>query len=218
MANRLSPKEYLTTAERVAQALRTAIANGTLAAGQPIVQEEIAARYQVSRMPVREALQQLEAEGLVVIYAGRGAFVTTLTPAEIAEIYEIRSLLEVDLLRRAFPALTPPILQQAEAILQQLDGAQESSAWSELDQAFHATLYEPAQRPRFLELVTTLRRQVTHLFYLVNTPAEYRSRFQREHRQIVDACRVGDLPGALAALEAHLRDSYQAIAQSSRLH
>ena len=62
MANRLSPKEYLTTAERVAQALRTAIANGTLAAGQPIVQEEIAARYQVSRMPVREALQLLEAE------------------------------------------------------------------------------------------------------------------------------------------------------------
>jgi DNA-binding GntR family transcriptional regulator len=214
MSNHLPRQEYLTAAERVTRALRTAITTGALPAGAPIRQEEIAAQYQVSRIPVREAFRQLEAEGLIVIYPSRGAFVATLDSSDILEIYEIRVLLESDALRRACPALTPEIIQRAEAILDQLDVVQESSAWSALDEAFHTTLYTPVQRPRLLDLITTLRRQVTHFYYIVTPLEQYRSRSQQEHRQILALCRAGDGAGAVMALEAHLHNSAQAAAAS----
>jgi DNA-binding GntR family transcriptional regulator len=214
MPSYLPRQEYLTATERVTRALRTAITTGALPAGAPIRQEEIAAQYQVSRIPVREAFRQLEAEGLIVIYPSRGAFVATLDPSDILEIYEIRVLLESDALRRACSALTPDIIQRAEAILNQLDATQESSTWGALDEAFHTTLYTPVQRPRLLDLIATLRRQVTHFYYLVTPLEAYRSRSQQEHRQILATCRAGDVAGAVTALEAHLHNSALATAAS----
>lgn len=214
MSSHLPRQEYLTAAERVTRALRTAITTGALPAGAPIRQEEIAAQYQVSRIPVREAFRQLEAEGLLVIYPSRGAFVATLEASDILEIYEIRVLLESDALRRACPALTPDIIRQAEVILDQLDTAQEISAWGALDEAFHTTLYTPVGRPRLLDLITTLRRQVTHFYYIVAPLETYRSRSQQEHRQILAMCRAGDVAGAVRALETHLNNSALATAAS----
>lgn len=202
--------ELLTAAEKVRRGLRAAIMSGALAAGAPIRQEELAAQYQVSRMPVREALRQLEAEGLVLIYPNRGAFVATLDPRDIREIYEIRMLLECDALRRAVPALTPAVIERATELLKQLDSAQETSNWGALDEAFHATIYAPVDRPRLLDLITTLRRQVTQFYYVVTPLERYRARSQDEHRQILAACAAGDVAGAVAALEAHLHNSADA--------
>lgn len=202
--------ELLTAAEKVRRGLRAAIMSGALAAGAPIRQEELAAQYQVSRMPVREALRQLEAEGLVLIYPNRGAFVATLDPRAIREIYEIRMLLECDALRRAVPALTTAVIERATEMLHQLDAAQETTNWGMLDETFHATIYAPVDRPRLLDLITTLRRQVTQFYYVVTPLERYRARSQDEHRQILAACAAGDVVGAVAALEAHLHNSADA--------
>ncbi len=202
--------ELLTAAEKVRRGLRAAIMSGALAAGAPIRQEELAAQYQVSRMPVREALRQLEAEGLVLIYPNRGAFVATLDPRAIREIYEIRMLLECDALRRAVPALTPAVIDRAAEILTKLDAAQESDNWGALDETFHVMIYAPVDRPRLLDLITTLRRQVTQFYYVVTPLEQYRVRSQDEHRQILAACAEGDSVGAVAALEAHLHNSADA--------
>jgi DNA-binding GntR family transcriptional regulator len=204
--------EYLTAAERVTRALRAAITSGALLAGTPIRQEEIAAQHRVSRMPVREAFRQLEAEGLLVIYPNRGALVAVLQPADIQEIYDIRTLLESEALRRAWPALTPTRLKQAAGLLDQLDREPESGAWSRLDEAFHMTLYEPAESPRLLDLIATLRRQVNHVYYLTRPPEAYRGPRQAEHRQIVAACRRGNRDAAVRALAAHLKNSAAAVA------
>ena len=99
-----------TAAERVAQAVRRSIVSGALPSGTAIRQEDLAAQYNVSRMPVREALRQLEAEGLLTIYPNRAAFVTTLSPHDVQEIYDMRTLLEGDAFRRAWPALPPRCL------------------------------------------------------------------------------------------------------------
>jgi DNA-binding GntR family transcriptional regulator len=79
--------------ELVADVLREAITTGHLLANQPLPQDEIASQLRVSHIPVREALRQLQSEGLVTYQANRGATVTALTPAEIREIYEIRVIL-----------------------------------------------------------------------------------------------------------------------------
>jgi len=153
-----SSLQHLTSAEKVILALRTAITTGELPAGAQIRQEEIAAQYKVSRMPVREAFRQLEAEGLLIVYPGRGAFVNRLTADEIQEIYDIRILLECDALRRAMPALTPVILVEAEALLSQMALAESGQHFGQLDEAFHSVLYgPPAKRVMWLRLWLRLR-------------------------------------------------------------
>ena len=214
MSIQLQP--HLTSAEKVILSLRMAITSGTLPAGAQIRQEEIAAQYDVSRMPVREAFRQLEAEGLLVVYPGRGAFVNRLTADEIQEIYDIRILLESDALRRAVPELTPTILAEAERLLTQLALAQDGQSFGKLDEAFHAALYAPAQRPRLLELINTLRNQVTQFLYAASPMPTYRDSAMDEHRQILDACQAGDVDGAVAAIETHLRNSVQIVIATNR--
>lgn len=208
--------QHLTSAEKVILALRTAITTGALPAGAQIRQEEIAAQYEVSRMPVREAFRQLEAEGLLVVYPGRGAFVNRLSDSEIAEIYDIRILLEGDALRRAVPRLTPTILTQAEDLLVQLTQAQDGQSFGKLDATFHATLYAPAQRPRLLALINTLRNQVTQFLYAAAPMQSYGASAIREHRQILDACHAGDVALAVRALEEHLHNSVSIVIDSNQ--
>lgn len=202
---------YPTSAERVIASLRHAITSGTLPAGSPIRQEEVAAQHNVSRMPVREAFRQLEAEGLLVVYPGRGAFVKRLSAAEVEEIYDIRILLECDALRRALPAQTAPIHTEAETLLVRLAATEDSQEFGKLDEAFHTVLYAPAQRPRLLELINTLRNQVTQFLYVAAPMQTYRDGAMVEHRQILDACQAGDLDAAVAAVETHLRNSVKIV-------
>ena len=215
MVSDFSNQAHLTAPEKVTQALRRAITTGVLPAGAQLRQTEIAAQYKVSRMPVREALRQLEAEGLIVVYPGRGAFVNRLTRAEIEEIYEIRVLLESHALRQAYPALSPTILAQAEAYLVELEGANDGLTFGQLDEAFHRTIYAPAGRPRLLNLISTLRNQVTQFLYMASPMERYQSHSLQEHRQILDACRSGDLNAAVKALEIHLHNSAQTIIVSN---
>ena len=210
--------QHLTSAEKVILGLRTAITTGALPAGAQIRQEEIATQYAVSRMPVREAFRQLEAEGLVVVYPGRGAFVNRLSDNEIAEIYDIRILLEGDALRRAVPLLTPAMLAEAEELLAQLSQAQDGQTFGKLDAAFHATLYAPAQRPRLLELINTLRNQVTQFLYAASPMQSYRASAIPEHRQILDACYAGNVEQAVKAIEMHLRNSVNIVIGASLHH
>ena len=101
----------------VASVLREAIITGHLRANEPLPQDEIAAQLRVSHIPVREALRQLESEGLVTYQPNRGATVSALTSEEIREIYEIRVILETAAIRRAATRLTPLQLAAARALL-----------------------------------------------------------------------------------------------------
>src|SRR2546427_13052427 len=89
----------------VADKLRDQIIRGEIAEGTQLRQDAIATQYQVSRIPVREALRQLEAEGLITIVPNRGAVVPALSPDDIEELFSIRSLLEPEVLKRSIPHL-----------------------------------------------------------------------------------------------------------------
>src|SRR5215210_7340520 len=95
-----------TTPDLIADSLREDILRGTIPAGQPLRQEELANRFGVSRLPVRDALLRLEAQGLVVVFPNRGAFVVSLSVDEVREIYDLRVLLEGDLVEHAVPRMT----------------------------------------------------------------------------------------------------------------
>src|SRR6266566_6571488 len=109
------PRQSLTSA--VADKLRDQIIRGEIPEGAQLRQDAIATQFQVSRIPVREALRQLDAEGLIAIVPNRGAIVPTLSPDDIEELFSIRALLEPEVLKLSIPHLTQEDFAEAQAIL-----------------------------------------------------------------------------------------------------
>lgn len=145
-----------TITDQVTEDLRTRILTGDFPAGHQLRQDAIAGEYNVSRIPVREALQRLDAEGLVSFQPHKGAVVSQLSLDEIEELFEVRKLLECDLLRHAVPRLTPADLKSVEDILMVYDEAFRAgdvSKWGELNREFHDRLYRASNRPKTLEIV-----------------------------------------------------------------
>ncbi len=188
-----------TTQELVFEFLRDAILSGRLRSGTHLVQDRVASELNVSRVPVREALLQLEAEGLVCMEAHRGATVVRLSPDEIAEVFEIRSILVTAAIRRVVPLLTEEQLDRLEQIaLRQEERGTSSAVRARLNHAFNAILFEPLNRPRLLALMHKLEREVDR--YLVTIP----DRPRMGRRELVEACRDRDADRAAELLHRYL--------------
>jgi DNA-binding GntR family transcriptional regulator len=201
----LAVQRYRTTPALITEVLREAILRGILEGGMQLRQDEIARTFGVSRIPVREALRQLEAEGLVVFKPHRGAVVSALSTEEIREIYEIRIALETMAIRLSIPHLTEADLERARRILEEIDRETDTGRWSELNQEFHATLYAPANRPHLFALINTHRTNVDRYLRIYISVMKRKRRSQLEHRRILEACQQRDVEGAVKALEEHLR-------------
>ena len=195
-----------TTPGMVADVLRDAIMRGVLKGGQPLRQDELAAQFGLSRIPVREALRQLEGEGLVTVNPHRGAVVSTLSSDELQEICEIRSALETMALRLAIPHLDEETLAHAEAILVETDRETDVlEHWSKNNWRFHSTLYLPAHRPRLLAMIKNLHDTIDRYLRLHVSILNYKAKGQEEHWQLLDACRRRDTAAAVALLEQHIQ-------------
>lgn len=201
------------TPELIADALRSAILRGKLTSGQALRQDEIAAEFNVSKIPVREALVQLQAEGLVRLIPSRGAIVTSLTYNEVDEIYVMRLALEPIALRRAVPRMTAGDFVQMEHILNKIDSETDLSKWAELNWEFHEALYQPARMPHLLQTTRELHNNVVRflIYYIKDTQL---SKSQRQHREILAKCRAGDVEAACALLHQHLHDPVQMFASN----
>lgn len=202
-------QQQRSTPDLIADALRQAILHGIFQEGESLRQDQIATKFGVSRIPVREALRQLEVEGLVTFYTNRGATVSVLSPAEAQELCEIRAALETTALRVALPQLQAEDMQKAEALLAATDQATDVGRWSELNWEFHATLYAPARRPRLMTMLKAIHVNMDRYVRLQMSQMHYLERSQKEHYQLLAACRQQDTPGAIALLEAHITEAGQ---------
>jgi len=203
-----------TTPDAVAVTLREAIVRGIFRAAQPLKADEIAAQLGVSHIPVREALRQLEGEGLVTIYPNRGAIVASLSRADITEIYGIRTTLETAALRAAVPLLSPATLRRASAVLDEYELETDTRHWGELDLEFHATLYGLEGQPRLLGIINTLRNQVDRYFHIFPLAVKQREPFQADHRAILESCVGRDSDAAVTHLEQHLERTRAMLLES----
>jgi DNA-binding GntR family transcriptional regulator len=204
MLRRYSPARKLATHEFVAEVLREAITTGHLRANQPLLQDEIAAQLNVSHIPVREALRQLQSEGLVTYQPNRGAQVSALGPAEIREIYEIRAILETAAIRRAVPLLSGIELQRAAAILTAAEATSDGAEWGSLDVDFHELIYRLDDRPRLRELIDGLLRRVDRYWLMLGLMLTHREEFEREHRALLEAVEARDADRSADLLGRHL--------------
>ncbi|WP_026617591.1 GntR family transcriptional regulator [Ensifer aridi] len=192
--------------EAIAESLRERILNGEFKEGDPLVQEAIAAEYECSRMPVREAFRQLEAAGLIAFKIHKGAVVTTLPSDQIMELFELRAMLESDLLSHALPKMTDDDLSNSEAILVQLEDAyheRDIGKVGALNWEFHRSHYLPAERVQTLSLVQGINVQTDRYIRLQLLLTRGFEDAEREHREILRLCKERNAD-AVSFLKAHI--------------
>ncbi len=210
----VGPIKRLTLAGMTLEALRDRILRGHYPEGEPLRQDAIAIDLGVSRIPVREALRQLEAEGLVTFSPHRGAVVSTLSIDEITELFELRAEIESDLLRRSIPHMTDADHVKAANILaeyeRELEGG-DVAVWGQLNWEFHRTLYEPSGREFTLGIVAKLHQHSDRYLrmQLVLTHAERRAR--DEHRAIAAAAKAGDSKVGVKLMRDHILGAGRAL-------
>jgi DNA-binding GntR family transcriptional regulator len=195
--------------EAIAAALRERILNGEFRDGDPIVQETIADEYEVSRMPVREALRQLEGQGLVALKTHKGAIVTSMNREKVSELFDLRALLECDILARALAHFGPADETEARSILEQLERAYhagDTADWGRLNWQFHRSLYLPANRPETLALIEGINLQAERFIRVQLVMSGAIAAAEREHRELLRLC-VERNPVAVDYLRKHILDA-----------
>ena len=210
------PRQSLTSA--VANKLREEIIRGAIPEGTQLRQDAIAMQYHVSRIPVREALRQLDAEGLITIVPNRGAIVPALSPTDIEELFTIRALLEPEMLKHSIPRLTAADFSEAEVVLHryknELQQEDHLFSWGRLNWQFHSILYSRAELQRFMSIIRNVNssgERYTRLQLYLTHGIE---RANEEHHQILELCRMRDAAGACKLLRQHIQYAGQSLKQA----
>lgn len=194
-------------AEILTERIREKLLSGAYPANTLLRQETLAEEFGVSRMPVRDALRNLEIEGLVVLQAGRGAIVPELSIEEVDEIFRLRTLLEVDVLKIAIPKSTETSLAKSESLALELDGAYDSNdiaAWGELNARFHLSLYTPSHMKATLAIIHRLNYQIDRYVRLQLVIDQDMRQASSEHKDLCRFCRAGDINSATELLRQHI--------------
>jgi DNA-binding GntR family transcriptional regulator len=200
----LSFAERGSTSRIVANTLRAAIVDGTLAPGTPLRQDAIARHFSVSAIPVREALRQLESEGWAKLEMNKGATVAPLSADEAGEIYEMRAALEGLAIGLAIPAHTQASLRHATAMCKAAAAETDPSLYVERNEAFHLSLYQPAARPQLFEMIEMLHGRGERYLRLKFGLPSHKGESDREHVALLRAVRQRDVTGAQALVTEHL--------------
>jgi len=209
------PRQSLTSA--VADRLRDQIIRGEIPEGSQLRQNAIAAQYRVSRIPVREALRQLDAEGLITIVPNRGALVPELLPDDIEELFSIRALLEPAVLRDSIPRLTDAVLSKAEAVLGRFESdlrkEEHIGNWGRLNWQFHSLLYSGANRPHFMSIIRNVNHNGERYTLLQLYLTHGMKRANDEHHRILEFCRKREVSAACDLLREHILYAGQSLKQ-----
>lgn len=193
--------------ETLADSLRERILNGEFKEGEQLVQEAIALEYDVSRMPVREAFRQLEAAGLIANRLHKGAVVTSLPLEQIEELFDLRALLECEILAYAVPLATDDTLNASRRVLGRLEQAyhdQDVGSWGALNWEFHRSLYVSAGRVQTLAVIQGINIQTDRYIRLQMVLTDAVIQAEQEHRELFRLYAQGEVERTIAAMRAHI--------------
>ena len=201
---------HKTVAAAVADSLRQRILTGDLAAGAQLRQDALADEFGISRIPIREALLQLEASGLVRIVPHRGAVVASLSVEEVEDIFQIRIQLEPQLLLLSAPHVSDQDFQDLHALCQDYSAALKGGEvlrWGDLNRRFHLDLLRHADRPRSLSIVAGLLQDCDRPTRLQLTATGDVARAEWEHSQILALCEARKIEAAADLLRSHIENA-----------
>ncbi|MEP4770850.1 MAG: GntR family transcriptional regulator [Roseibium sp.] len=197
----------------VFNALRKAIIEGQLEEGEALRQDEIARLFNTSRIPVREAISRLQEQGLVKTQRYKGAIVAGLSPEETEEIFDLRSLIEPEIIRTAVPKMSTALLKAAREKCGAFSACKDPNEWGDLNRDFHDTLYSASDLKFFIEIadnaIDRVERQIRAQLILSNGM----ERAGREHFGILEACENGDADQASQLIKDHILGAKQSLLQ-----
>jgi len=193
----------------VARTLREAILQGHLRPGEKIDQDLVADELDVSRTPIREALRVLESEGFVDIQPHRGAYVSTVTQQEIREIYELRALIEAEMVRQVTPLIPEAVLDELEGVLER---AEQPLDHVEGDITLHDAIADYAENELLKEILDGLTKRIIRVRRFAQLrPGYHLVESYREHCAIVRAMRQRDAERAADLMARHLINSARRV-------
>ena len=198
-------------ADQAYLAIRALITDGDFDAGERIEEIPLSERLGVSRTPVREALQRLACEGLVICRPNRGYQIVAASEELVRESYPILGALEAAAVRLAGPALTAA-LPELEALIDALERSTDPAEQYELDHDFHRRLVRDCGNARLLALIETERVRAQRFDGAHRRGTHDRRGSCAEHRAIVAAVRKGRIEEAAALIEAHWRRGVETVA------
>jgi DNA-binding GntR family transcriptional regulator len=199
----------MTSAEEALNELRRRILSGSLAAGTKLHQEQLASSLGMSRIPIRDAIRTLVAEGLVLQLPRRTAVVAPISADDLTELYEIRIAIEPEASALAVPNVRPADLMSMRALLQIMDTTQEHAVWLDSNDEFHGVLYRRSGRPRMMALLDQARAQ-TRRYTAVRIDSGQPD-LHAEHQLILAAVERRDPAAVRALTQAHLISAYSIL-------
>jgi DNA-binding GntR family transcriptional regulator len=205
--------------DAVVDRLRAAISSGMYAPGERLVERRLAHEFGISHIPLREALARLTEEGLVVRLPRRGARVASLTPRMMEEVSSVRVVLEQFVVRRLKGRFTPEAHAGLQAIVGQMTLAADQRdlvGVHELDQQFHQRLWELTDNTLLVELAAQMRSRTSHFYRAAAAalaPDELRMH-AHSHQELLDVIASGDQRAAERAMQRHVEDAAQRIAET----
>ena len=198
----------------IEETLRNAILDGRLPCGTAIRQEALAQLFGVSRMPVREALRQLEAQGLLQVVQYKGAVVAPLIEDDSLETYELRQLLEAQALRLSVPLLSNEDFEEAEGYIEALEVETDFGKIGTLNRQFHQALYGKAPNKKLLALIEAGLIEEERFLRFNLEQMNLGKLCQDDHRALLRYARARDVQACIAELELHLQRGVKAITYS----
>src|SRR5664279_4006766 len=194
--------------ERIASEIRSAVLSGEMRPGMRIRQELLAAKFGASRIPVREALKQLENEGLVVLAPNRGAWIADVNSEESIEVYKIREVVEPLAIVESVPYLTDADISSLDAMINELERLTTLEEYLQLDREFHLRTYSRARMPQLRAMVERFWNSTQHFRrqFVKETFAKNGLPFSDpQHLLLMDMIRTRDAEGAGSMVHLHIR-------------
>lgn len=221
MLPEIEPVSRESTAAVIARQLREAIMTGALPPGTQLGETELASRFQVSRGPLREAMQHLVSEGLLRSERHRGLFVIDLEPGDVYDIYAARSAIERAAMLRALRGgdrdRIADVLEQTVAEMATAASEDDPHALSTADLKFHEALINASGSKRLVRMARTLLIETRMCLTALQGTYQHVEERVEEHTKLIQALREGDEETALALLEAHMEDAVQRLAPGTSL-
>lgn len=202
----LLTNNFSSATQKVYDYLYTEIISNRLKPGSALSEQEIATILKSSRSPVREALMVLENEGLIWRYPGRGCFVREITMRDVAEIFELRILLEIAAFRRAFQYIDLRALEQVEETLRQLSTDTPAEDYFEADRRLHDLISDSCGNKRLVSFLRTLGGQIEWVRRLASAQPERLAQSKLEHLEIISALKSNDVEMACRLLTLHIKN------------
>lgn len=199
---------------KIRDELRNDILSGQIVPGTRLRQEALAERFNASRIPVREALRQLEMEGLVKTQLNRGAVVAAPSIDDICDLLDIRIALECRAAKLAVPKMTQADIKHLEQILEQYHHSQTPSEWAENNRLFHLGLCEPAKNKQLTALIKLYCMSTSSPyanFHLDMTNATDIKTVNSDHLEILNACKERDVDRVIIVLEQHIQSTKDSL-------